>query len=85
MTKPTENTLTASTKTDGGKAEPADAELGMEHVLRALEMLMNQCAEGEERRRKARAEGQGTACFREGRVVVPEFGEADPIFCLKIL
>jgi UDP:flavonoid glycosyltransferase YjiC (YdhE family) len=51
VTKPTENILTAS-KTDGSKAE-VEAEVGMEQVMKALERLMDQGAEGEERRRKA--------------------------------
>jgi flavonol-3-O-L-rhamnoside-7-O-glucosyltransferase len=56
VTKPTENILTASTKTEGRKAEAKlDAEVGMEQVVRALEKLMDRGGEGEERRRKARA------------------------------
>ncbi|CAN6235671.1 unnamed protein product [Urochloa humidicola] len=51
VTKPTENILTAS-KTDGSKEE-VEAEVGMEQVVKALERLMDQGAEGEERRRKA--------------------------------
>ncbi|CAN6249417.1 unnamed protein product [Urochloa humidicola] len=51
VTKPTENILTAS-KTDGSKAE-VEAEVGKEQVMEALERLMDQGAEGEERRRKA--------------------------------
>ncbi|RCV34603.1 hypothetical protein SETIT_7G172100v2 [Setaria italica] len=51
VTKPTENILSAS-KTDGSKAE-AEAEVGMEQVMKALERLMDQGAEAEERRRKA--------------------------------
>lgn len=52
VTKPTENILTASTKTDGGKTE-VDAEVGMEQVVKALHRLMDRGVEGEERRRKA--------------------------------
>ncbi|XP_039817936.1 UDP-glycosyltransferase 73C4-like [Panicum virgatum] len=51
VTKPTENMLTAS-KTYGSEAE-VEAEVGMEQVTEALERLMDQGAEGEERRRKA--------------------------------
>ncbi|TVU15159.1 hypothetical protein EJB05_38666, partial [Eragrostis curvula] len=51
VTKPTENILTAS-KSDGSKAE-VKAEVGMEQVMTALEKLMDQGVEGEERRRKA--------------------------------
>ncbi|XP_062186137.1 UDP-glycosyltransferase 73C4-like [Phragmites australis] len=50
VTKPTENILTAS-KTDDRKAE---AEVGMEQVMKALERLMDQGVGGEARRRKAR-------------------------------
>jgi len=52
VTKPTENILTAS-KTYGSEAE-VEVEVGMEQVMEALERLMDQGAEGEERRRKAR-------------------------------
>ncbi|PUZ48090.1 hypothetical protein GQ55_7G217600 [Panicum hallii var. hallii] len=51
VTKPTENILTAS-KTYGSEAE-VEAEVGMEQVMEALERLMDQGAEGEERWRKA--------------------------------
>ncbi|CAL5026366.1 unnamed protein product [Urochloa decumbens] len=51
VTKPTENILTAS-KTDGSKAEVV-AEVRKEQVMEALERLMDQGAEGEERWRKA--------------------------------
>ncbi|GJN02302.1 hypothetical protein PR202_ga19639 [Eleusine coracana subsp. coracana] len=46
VTKPTENILTASTRADGGKAEEAEAEVGMEQVMKALERLMDQGLRG---------------------------------------
>lgn len=49
--KPTENVLTAGT-TNAGKVD-VEPEVGMEQVAKALERLMDQGAEGEQRRRKA--------------------------------
>ncbi|RCV34604.1 hypothetical protein SETIT_7G172200v2 [Setaria italica] len=51
VTKPTENIFTAFSA--GGSEAEAEAEMGMEQVKKALEMLMDQGPEGEERRRKA--------------------------------
>ncbi|KAK3144210.1 hypothetical protein QOZ80_4AG0310100 [Eleusine coracana subsp. coracana] len=51
VTKATENVMTASDDDRGGDAEP---EVGSGRVMKALERLMDQGAEGEERRRKAR-------------------------------
>ncbi|GJN02301.1 hypothetical protein PR202_ga19638 [Eleusine coracana subsp. coracana] len=51
VTKATENVMTASDDARGGVAEP---EVGSGRVMKALERLMDQGAEGEERRRKAR-------------------------------
>nr|CAB3487690.1 unnamed protein product [Digitaria exilis] len=50
--RPTENILTASKTDEGSKAE-VEAEVGMEQVTKALERLMDQGVEGEERRKKA--------------------------------
>ncbi|PUZ48092.1 hypothetical protein GQ55_7G217800 [Panicum hallii var. hallii] len=51
VTKPTENVLTAGDA--GGSDTEAEAEVGTEQVKKAVEMLMDQGPEGEERRKKA--------------------------------
>jgi hypothetical protein len=51
VTKPTENVLTASNA--GGSEAGGEAEVGMEQVKKALDMLMDQGAKGEERRNRA--------------------------------
>ncbi|KAL6861877.1 hypothetical protein ACP4OV_017577 [Aristida adscensionis] len=50
VTKPTENVMTANGAAAAAEEEP---EIGMEQVKKALERLMDQGPEGEERRRKA--------------------------------
>ncbi|XP_062224842.1 UDP-glycosyltransferase 73C6-like [Phragmites australis] len=51
VTKPTQNVLTASNA--GDSESEAEVEVGMEQVKKALGMLMDQGAEGMERRKKA--------------------------------
>ncbi|KAJ1272013.1 hypothetical protein BS78_06G170700 [Paspalum vaginatum] len=54
VTRPTENILTASKSKAYGSKDEADAEAMMEQVMKALERLMDEGAEGEGRRTKAR-------------------------------
>jgi UDP:flavonoid glycosyltransferase YjiC (YdhE family) len=51
VTKPTENVLSAGKLT--GRRADVEAEVGMEQVAKALERLMDEGDEGEQRRRKA--------------------------------
>ncbi|EES08873.1 hypothetical protein BDA96_05G208700 [Sorghum bicolor] len=51
VTRPTENVLSAG-KLNGGGAD-VEAEVGMEQVMKALERLMDEGDEGEQRRKKA--------------------------------
>ncbi|KAF8704081.1 hypothetical protein HU200_031567 [Digitaria exilis] len=79
--RPTENILTARETDEGSKAE-VEAEVGMEQVTKALERLMDQGAEGEERRKKAQelklkakgiqeTEATHTQCTKPHFVVIP--------------
>jgi hypothetical protein len=79
VTKPTENVLSAG-KLTGSRAD-VEAEVGMEQVAKAFERLMDEGDEGEQTRRKGSgAEGEGKWSIRDGRVILHEFGEANPIF-----
>jgi hypothetical protein len=52
VTKPTENVFTASNAAGGSEAK-AEAEVGMEQVKKALDLLMDHGPKGKERRNRA--------------------------------